>query len=96
MIGQNLAFSVNLADSDEIKFGTGARASLVEMPSPLICNLRLAVARILHVCGAADVFDAFEEEFDDSHFAHGLHFGCDIVSDDFLMDAIVVRTSNLM
>ena len=39
-------------------------------PLPLFCNLRLAVARVLKMSGAAELIAQIIEEGDDSDFPH--------------------------
>ncbi|RDB25962.1 hypothetical protein Hypma_006276 [Hypsizygus marmoreus] len=47
---------ISLQDGDEIHFGAGPEGDQLNLgPHPLLCNLRLAVARVLHTSGAADL-----------------------------------------
>jgi len=55
-----------LADGDEIRFGGGLDGEqLNNGPSPRLCNLRLAVARVLNMSGAADIILKWKDEADD-------------------------------
>ncbi|KAF8576101.1 hypothetical protein K439DRAFT_1664763 [Ramaria rubella] len=60
-----------LKDGDEIKFGQGCDGEkLGNGPLPLLCNLHLAVARIVLMSGAADIITQWMDEADDSDFPH--------------------------
>jgi hypothetical protein len=46
---------INLRDGDEICFGGGTKGErLGRGPLPLLCNVQLAMARALHMSGAAE------------------------------------------
>jgi hypothetical protein len=56
-----------LRDGEEIKFGRGPEAKqLGPGPDPQLCNLQLAVARVLRMSGAADLIMQWMEDGDDS------------------------------
>jgi hypothetical protein len=58
---------IRLQDGDEIKFGEGPEASrLGSGPEPLLCNLQLAVARVLKTSGAAEMIMHWMEDGGDS------------------------------
>ncbi|KAF8577721.1 hypothetical protein K439DRAFT_1621885 [Ramaria rubella] len=58
-----------LKDGDEINFGQGPDGEkLGNGPVPLLCNLHLAVARIVQMSGAADIIAQWMDEADDSDF----------------------------
>jgi hypothetical protein len=60
-----------LRDGDEIKFGVGPDGErLGRGPLPLLCNLQLAVARVLKMSGAAELIAQWMSEADDSDFPH--------------------------
>ncbi|KAF8573769.1 hypothetical protein K439DRAFT_1421143 [Ramaria rubella] len=60
-----------LKDGDEIHFGQGPDGEkLGNGPLPLLCNLHLAVARIVQMSGAADIIAQWMDEADDSDFPH--------------------------
>ncbi|PPQ65835.1 hypothetical protein CVT24_012062 [Panaeolus cyanescens] len=53
------ASDTNIEDGDELCFGQGEGGDRVELPSPQLCNLHLAVCRIAHASGADELFDRF-------------------------------------
>ncbi|KAF8330340.1 uncharacterized protein EI90DRAFT_2922256 [Cantharellus anzutake] len=58
-------------DGDQIAFGGGPEAArLGSGPNPLLCNLQLAVARVLRMSGAADIIAQIIDDGDDSDFPH--------------------------
>jgi hypothetical protein len=60
-----------LRDGDPITFGKGPEASrLGTGPLPRLCNLQLAVARVLNMSGVAELIAQIKDEGDDSDFAH--------------------------
>ena len=62
---------IRFRDGDPITFGEGPEARrLGTGPLPLLCNLRLAVARVLRMSGAAELITQIIEDGDDSDFAH--------------------------
>jgi len=57
---------ITLVDGDEIQFGGGLDSmQLNKGPNSKICNLRLAVARVLKMSGAADIILKWKDEADD-------------------------------
>jgi len=62
---------IRLCDGDEIVFGGGPDAArLGSGPNPSLCNLRLAVARVLRMSGAAEIIAQIVDDGDDSDFPH--------------------------
>ena len=60
-----------MRDGDLITFGNGSEESqLGTGPYALLCNLQLAVARVLKMSGAAELIAQIIEDGDDSDFAH--------------------------
>ena len=58
-----------MRDGDRITFGRGLEAArLGSGPDPLLCNLKLAVAWVLKMSGAAEVIAQLMEDGDDSDF----------------------------
>ncbi len=55
---------INLNDGDEIQFGKGAQGALIPGPSPHLCNLHLAIARVFAASGFAEVVGRFMNEWD--------------------------------
>ncbi|KAF8133262.1 hypothetical protein EV363DRAFT_1162606 [Boletus edulis] len=78
-------FFINLRDGEEIQFGKGPEGKkLGNGPLPKLCNLQLAVARVLKMSGAADIILEWRDHADDD--------GCDrlfIASEEFcdMLDA---------
>jgi hypothetical protein len=59
----------------------------------LLCNLQLAVARVLKTSGAAEMIDQWKEEGDDSDFPHvylALTAFCNILDAKLLLSGRVV------
>ncbi|KAF8432753.1 hypothetical protein L210DRAFT_2767593 [Boletus edulis BED1] len=57
---------ITLRDDDEIRFGRGPEGKkLGNGPLPNICNLQLAVARVLKMSGAADIILEWKDHADD-------------------------------
>ncbi|KAH0827510.1 hypothetical protein J3R83DRAFT_4223 [Lanmaoa asiatica] len=57
---------IALKEGDEIKFGEGDEGKkLNNGPIPILCNLRLAVARVIKMSGAADVILEWKDHADD-------------------------------
>jgi hypothetical protein len=62
---------IRFCDGDPITFGGGPEArQLGTGPLPLLCNLQLAVARVLKMSGAAELIAQIIEDGDDSDFPH--------------------------
>ncbi|KAK2462249.1 hypothetical protein APHAL10511_005745 [Amanita phalloides] len=62
---------ITFRDGGQITFGRGPEAArLGSGPDPLLCNLQLAVARVLKMSGAAELIGQILEDGDDSDFAH--------------------------
>ena len=60
-----------MKDGDEIAFGKGPDGERLDKgPNPILCNLHLAVARVLRASGAMDVITEWQDEADDSDFPH--------------------------
>jgi len=59
-----------LREGDEIRFGKGPEGKkLNNGPIPRLCNLRLAVARVLKMSGAADIILEWKDHADiDGHY----------------------------
>lgn len=58
---------INLRDGDEIHFGRGTKGNkLGRGPIPLLCNVQLAVARVLRMSGAAEEVMQLRQDSDDS------------------------------
>ena len=74
---------INLQDGDEICFGGGTNGErLGRGPIPLLCNVQLAVARVLHMSGAAEVIMQLKQDSDDSDTPHAC------VTSDYFLDIL--------
>jgi len=61
---------IRFRDGDEIKFGKGTDGKQLGGPLPFLCNLHLAVARVLNMSGAAELIAQWKDDADDSDFPH--------------------------
>ncbi|KAG6379309.1 hypothetical protein JVT61DRAFT_11764 [Boletus reticuloceps] len=60
---------ITLRDDDEIRFGRGPEGKkLGNGPLPILCNLQLAVARVLKMSGAADIILELKDDADDDGY----------------------------
>jgi hypothetical protein len=75
---------ISLRDGDEIVFGGGPDGTRLKGPLPILCNLHLAIARVLKMSGAADVILQWKEDADDGDLLHAF-----IASEEFcsILDA---------
>lgn len=71
-------------DGDEIFFNGGLNGLVVDGPNPEFCNSKLAVARALHACGAADIIAEIYDNDVDDFFMQPSYFGGPFVSDEVL------------
>ena len=80
-----------LKDGDEIRFGRGAEGKeLKKGPIPRLCNLRLAVARVLKMSGAADIISEWKDQADDDGLFIASEEFCDMVDAKLLSGRAVV------
>ena len=70
-----------LTDGEEIIFGNGAGGSRVPPPDPMICNLRLAVARVSCDSGASEISDQFLDDDIEDACDVPIYFGGPFMSD---------------
>jgi hypothetical protein len=64
---------IRLRDGDKIPFGKGKAEDVNRLgsgPSPVLCNLQYAVARVLRMSGGADVIAQLKDDADDSDLPH--------------------------
>jgi hypothetical protein len=56
------------------------------MPNPEYCNIKLAIARVMHACGAADIIRETygDDDDDDAIVNQPVYMGGPFVSDDIL------------
>jgi hypothetical protein len=86
-VASNSCGTISRRDGDELSFNGGKNGDVIDGPDPEYCNLRLAIARALHACGAADIIAemyANGDYDDDDLVARPVCFGGPYVSDDFL------------
>ncbi|KAF8523358.1 hypothetical protein BU17DRAFT_63926 [Hysterangium stoloniferum] len=84
--------TISLDDGGEIESGKGNGGNTVQLPDPHICNLHLAVARVVAASGAADVFDKYLEDDEDDMMQVPIYFGGPFVADDVLMRRLEDKT----
>ena len=57
---------IDLSEGEEILFGKGTEGKRFDYgPNPRLCNIQLAVARVLKMSGAADIILEWKDEADD-------------------------------
>ncbi|KAK0186076.1 hypothetical protein F5146DRAFT_1069153 [Armillaria mellea] len=61
------SFPSEPANRTRIKFGEegGTFKSTIPMPSPDLCNLRLAVTKVMRLSGAAEVIESWKDDYND-------------------------------
>jgi len=82
--------SIKLRDGDEIDFGRGKFPDDVRFPNPIFCNLKLAIARVLHASGAAEVLNRYDRDMEELK-GYQLYLGGPYFSDKMLMQVIFDR-----
>lgn len=83
---EEVAATINLNEGQEIIFHLGPSGSeAIDKPDPGYCNIRLALARVMHACGAADIIAAMYGSDDDEAIVNQpVYLGGPFVSDDVL------------
>ncbi|KIM36522.1 hypothetical protein M413DRAFT_288172 [Hebeloma cylindrosporum] len=79
--------TITLRDGQEIIFGLGdANGQTIDKPKPLYCNIKLAVARAMNACGAADIIAEMDWDHDDDEaiINQPVYLGGPFVPDDTL------------
>ena len=58
----------------------------IDAPNPTFCNLKLALARVMHACAASGIIDGIygDDDDDDAITTQPIHLGGPFVSDDTL------------
>ena len=77
-------------DGDEIFFNGGLNGLVIDGPNPEFCNSKLAVARALHACGAADIIAEIYDNDVDDFFMQPSYFGGPFVSDEVLSAGLMI------
>jgi len=86
-IREGIAPTINLVEGQEIIFGNGdSDGEVIDKPNPEYCNIKLALARAMHACGAADIIAEMygDDDDDDAIVNQPVYFGGPFVSDDVL------------
>ena len=80
---------IQLSEGDEIFFGCGTRTDgqAIDKPNPEYCNIKLAIARVMHGCGAADIIREMygDDDDEDAIVNQPVYMGGPFVSDDILL-----------
>jgi len=89
------SYFIKLRDGQEIIFGHGKDFQYIDKPDPVYCNLKLALARALHACGAADVIAELygDDDDDEAIVTQPVYFGGPFVADDTLFRRLEDRLS---
>jgi hypothetical protein len=91
-----ISATIKLGEGEEIVFGRGEGGQFIDKPNPMYCNLKLALARALDACGAADVIaEVYADDDDDEAIITQcpVYFGGPFVSDDALLRRLEDRLS---
>jgi hypothetical protein len=81
-IYRKLAASSTIIHRSDGNVNSGSNGGNIDGPDPEFCNLKLAIARVLHVCGAADIIVEIYRDNDD--ITQPGYFDGSFVSDDVL------------
>jgi hypothetical protein len=77
--------TIHRSDGDEITFNGGGNGNMIDGPDPAYWNLKLAIARALHACGAADIIaEIYGNDDDDDLAVQPVYFSGPYVSDEVL------------
>jgi len=82
-----IPLTITLSDGQEIIFGRGnPNGRVIDKPNPEYCNIKLAIARAMHACGAADIIAGMDWDDDDDEAIvnQPVYFGGPFVPDDTL------------
>jgi hypothetical protein len=67
-----------------ITFKNGANGEMIDGPHPGHCNLKLAISRVMHACGAAEFIDEYVSDDEEEPIGQPTYFGGPYVSDEEL------------
>jgi len=91
------AATIRRKDGDELTFNKGKYGTGIDGPDPEFCNLKLAIARALHACGAAGIiaetYGDNDDDNEDAIITQPVYFGGPFVSDDILCRRLNNRLS---
>jgi hypothetical protein len=80
--------TIKLSEGQEIVFHRGpVDGQIIQKPEPSYCNIRLAIARTMHACGASDIIAEMYGDDDDSEAIvnQPVYLGGPFVSDEVLL-----------
>jgi hypothetical protein len=83
-----ISATIRLTEGQEISFGRGESADrTLAKPNPEYCNLKLAIARVMNACGAADIIAEMygDDDDDEAIVTQPVYMGGPFVSDDVLL-----------
>jgi len=84
---EEISHTITLRDGQEIIFGRGdPNGQVIDKLNPEYCNMKLAIARAMHACGAADIIADMDWDNDDDEAIvnQPVYFGGPFVPDDTL------------
>jgi hypothetical protein len=83
---EEIAATINLIAGQEIVFHRGSSdGKAIDKPNQQYCDIKLAIARVMHACGAADIVaEMYREDDDDAIVNQPVYLGGPFVSDDAL------------
>ena len=90
--------SITLQDGETMSFGGGHPCTPISLPSRQLCNLKLAIAKVLHASGAAEVVDKICKDADDENDAVAsgpVYLGGPYVSDGAFLRRLNERLDTL-
>ena len=84
---------MRLEDGDEIVFRKGENGRVIDAPDPSLCNLKLAIARVMHASGASGLIDEVygDDDDDEAIVDQPVYLGGPFVSDDTLFRRLYDR-----
>ena len=85
---EDISYTISLRDGQEIIFGRGdPNGRVIDKPNPNYCNMKLAIARAINACGAADIIADMDWDNDDDEaiLNQPIYFGGPFVPDDTLL-----------
>jgi hypothetical protein len=84
-VGPTRCGTITVQDGNEIFFNGGVNGEMIDGPDPGYCNLKLAIARVMHASGAAEIIDKIYGDADDDEFlGQPVYFGGPYISDEEL------------
>ena len=82
-----ISSTIKLSEGQEIIFHRGdPKGKNIEKPIPEYCNIKLAIARVMDACGAADIIAEMygDDDNDEAIINQPVYMGGPFVSDDAL------------